>query len=354
MFDSKCYEKQLKNAVSDLAGIWHSLNGSSILITGATGLIGSALTDVLCCAQSLGLAEMKIYAASRNLERMQERLKAWNELTFIQYEAAEELEWEQRFDYILHCAGNGQPGDIAREPVETMMASIIGLHHLLEHMKKSGGESRMLYVSTSEIYGTRSSGAAEWYAEEDYGRLDILNVRACYPSVRRAAETLSVSYIEEYGLDIVIARPGHIYGPNVIDRDNRVYAQFIRDALAGRDIVMKSQGKQLRSYCYVLDCVTAMLTILVSGEKGSAYNISNTESVVTIRELAEEIAGQAGRKVVCTQATDLEKKSYNLMDVSALNAEKLESLGWQGRYNLKAGVKAVLDALADQNKIMGE
>ncbi len=327
MFDSKCYEKQLKNAVSDLAGIWHSLNGSSILITGATGLIGSALTDVLCCAQSLGLAEMKIYAASRNLERMQERLKAWNELTFIQYEAAEELEWEQRFDYILHCAGNGQPGDIAREPVETMMASIIGLHHLLEHMKKSGGESRMLYVSTSEIYGTRSSGAAEWYAEEDYGRLDILNVRACYPSVRR---------------------------PNVIDRDNRVYAQFIRDALAGRDIVMKSQGKQLRSYCYVLDCVTAMLTILVSGEKGSAYNISNKESVVTIRELAEEIAGQAGRKVVCTQATDLEKKSYNLMDVSALNAEKLESLGWQGRYNLKAGVKAVLDALADQNKIMGE
>ncbi len=345
MFDATCYEEQLKKAVADLGENWQYLEGRSIVVTGATGLIGSALIDVLCCAQALGAAKMDIYAASRNLERMQQRFHSWETLSFIRYEAAEALQWEQKFDYVIHCAGNGQPGDIAREPVETMMGSILGLYHLLEHIKMSGGKCRMLYVSTSEIYGNRDHSGSEWYTEEDYGRLDILNVRACYPSVRRAAETLSVSYIEEYGLDVVIARPGHIYGPNVIDRDNRVYAQFIRDALAKRDIVMKSQGTQLRSYCYVLDCVTAMLTLLISGEKGTAYNISNKESVVTIRQLAEEIAGQAGRKVICTQAEDWEKKSYNLMDVSALNAERLESLGWRGRYNLQAGVKATLDAL---------
>lgn len=346
MFDAKCYEGQLKEAVSDLAEIWEVLDGRSILVTGATGLIGSALTDVLCCAHNLGAATMEVYAAARNLERMQRRFQTWDSLCLMRYEAAEPLQWTQKFDYVLHCAGNGQPGDIGKEPVETMMGSMLGLYHLLEHLRKGGSRSRVLYVSTSEIYGLRNNDSAEWYTEEDYGRLDILNVRACYPSGRRAAETLSVSYIEEYGLDIVIARPGHIYGPNVMDRDSRVYAQFIRDALAGRDIVMKSQGTQLRSYCYVLDCATAMLTLLASGERGRAYNISNKESVVTIRQLAEEIAGQAGRKVVCTQATEFEKKSYNLMDVSALNAEKLESLGWQGRYNLQAGVKATLDALA--------
>lgn len=267
MFDSRCYEGQLKDAVSFLPEVWQVLDGKSVLITGAAGLIGSAVTDILCCAKKLGVAEMELCAASRNTQRLKRRFQAWDSLCFAQHEASQPLQWEKSFDYVIHCAGYGQPGDIGREPVETIMGSMLGLYHLMERIRRNREKCRVLFVSTSEVYGKRSGGGREWYSEEDYGQLDILNVRASYPSGRRAAETLSISYIEEYGLDIVIARPGHIYGPNASENDSRAYAQFLRDAVSGRDILMKSPGNQLRSYCYVLDCATAMLTLLIRGKK---------------------------------------------------------------------------------------
>lgn len=345
MFDSWCYENQLREMVIDMDALWQTLDGKSILITGATGLIGSALADILCCAHGMGLANMEVCAASRRIERMRQRFKLWDSLNLLQYDAAEELQWEQKFDYVIHCAGNAHPNEFGRAPVETMMGSILGVHNLLEYIRKSGNRCRVLYVSSSEVYGTRDTADMGWYRENDYGKLDFLKARACYPTGKRAAETLCVSYMEEYGLDIVIARPGHIYGPNVTDADSRASAQFFRDVMEGRNIVMKSQGSQLRSYCYVLDCVSALLTILISGENGTAYNISNRASVVTIRQLAEEIAKQSGRAVEYTVPTDSEAKSYNLMNVSALDAEKLEALGWHGCYNLQAGVKATIEAL---------
>lgn len=353
MFEPRYYEKQLKDAVIDITALWQDLNGKSILITGATGLIGSALTDVLCYANSCGLADMEVYAASRKVERLQQRFKTWETLHFIKYDATEELQWEHRFDYVIHCAGNAHPNEFGKAPVETMMGSILGVHNLLDYVRKNGNKCRMLYVSSSEVYGTREGSGGKWYSEEEYGRLDLLNARACYPSGKRAAETLCASYKAEYGLDIVIARPGHIYGPNVTETDSRASAQFFRDVIMDRDIVMKSQGAQLRSYCYIFDCVTALLTILLRGESGNAYNVSNRDSVATIRQLAEEIAKQSGRRVVNAMPTDFEAKSYNLMDVSALNAEKLEALGWRGRYDLRSGVKATLTALRERGKNNG-
>ena len=151
----------------------------------------------------------------------------------------------------------------------------------------------------------------------------------CYPSSKRASETLCVSYLNEYGADVVIVRPCHIYGPNFTDNDNRVYAQFIRNILKGEDIVMKSSGEQFRSWCYVVDCVSALLFVLLKGASGEAYNIADPTSIYTIRQLAEMLAKIGNTKVVMETPSEAEKKGYNLVSKSVFSIEKLKNLGWK-------------------------
>lgn len=126
----------------------------------------------------------------------------------------------------------------------------------------------------------------------------------------------------------VIARPCHVYGPEFTESDNRVYAQFIRNVLQGEDVVMKSTGEQFRSWCYVVDCVSGLLHVLLKGENGEVYNIADEDSNITIRQLAELIAGLVGRKVIMKCPDDFEKKGYNMVSKSVFATKKLEALGW--------------------------
>ena len=178
-----------------------------------------------------------------------------------------------------------------------------------------------------------------------YGFVDILNPRACYPSSKRAAETLCAAYKKEYGVDVVIIRPGHVYGPTMTDTDNRASSQFPRDVKAGKNIIMKSAGTQLRSYCYVLDCATAILTVLLNGESGEAYNVSNKNSVVTIREMAEAFAEVGGKKLIFEEATKAESASFNLMQNSSLTSEKIEALGWSAQFDMLSGARRTLNSM---------
>jgi nucleoside-diphosphate-sugar epimerase len=187
----------------------------------------------------------------------------------------------------------------------------------------------------------------EPFFENDYGFLDILNQRASYPSSKRAAETLCVAYSLEHGLDTVIVRPGHIYGPAVIPSDNRATAQFTRNAVKGEDIVMKSAGSQLRSYCYSLDCASAILAVLLNGEKENAYNISNPDSIITISAIAKELANAAGRNLTFENPADAEAKGYNLMSNSSLDSKKLEALGWQAEFSPAEGAKRCIEYYSD-------
>lgn len=317
------------------------LEGSRVLITGAGGLICSALVDFLL---SLDLG-IQVYAAGRSIEKLKNRFAHWqacDNLRFIRYDALEPLDTDIPFDYLIHGASNASPKAYSTEPVQTMLANLTGMDNILRYARDHG-ENRVLYVSSSEVYGRKEG--SQPYHEGEYGFVDILNPRACYPSSKRAAETLCAAYTSQYGVETVIVRPGHIYGPTATPSDDRASSQFPRDVLAGKDIVMKSAGAQLRSYCYVLDCVSAMVTVLLEGTAGRAYNISNPNSVVTIRQMAEAFAGAAGRRIVFENPSDVETRSYNLMDNSALDAQGLTELGWQGLFDLEAGVKATLDAM---------
>jgi nucleoside-diphosphate-sugar epimerase len=198
---------------------------------------------------------------------------------------------------------------------------------------------RMVYVSSGEIYGECSDSV---FTESSSGYVDILSPRACYPSSKRAAETLCAAYCQEYGADIVIARPCHTYGPYFTESDNRVYAQFIRNVLCGEDIVMKSLGQQYRSWIYVADCAAALLLLLAKGQRGEAYNIAHEESNITIRQLAEKIAMIAGRKVVMDVQDD---GNTTPISRAVFSTEKLESLGWRPLFTIDDGLRHTIEAM---------
>lgn len=331
--------------VQGAAANMEQLDHSRVLITGAGGLICSALVDLLLRRNDSFGSGIQVYAAGRNVEKLKERFAYWagrEDLHFVAYDATQPIVCEECFDYLIHGASPANPAAYGTQPVETMTANFLGMLNILRYARKCGAK-RVLYVSSSEVYGKKEG--SEPYREQEYGFVDILNPRACYPSAKRAAETLCAAYAQEYGVETVIVRPGHVYGPTATPEDNRASTQFPRDALVGREIVMKSAGTQLRSYCYVLDCASAIVAVLLNGQTGRAYNISNRNSVVTIRQMAQAFADAAGCDLVFENATDAEKRSYNLMDNSALAAGSLEELGWYGLFDMDAGAKATLDAM---------
>ena len=323
---------------------WEKLSGANILVTGATGLIGGSLVEALMMNPN---GDYQVYASGRNEERARLRFKDFADDTafhFVKYDVMQPLQSNIRFDYIIHAASNASPNFFAKSPVEVIKSNIDGVAHLMDHGIKHGMK-RFLYVSSGEVYG---EGDGRVFTEDYSGYVDCAKPRSCYPSSKRAAETLCVSYAAEYGTDVVIARPCHTYGPHFTEQDNRVYAQFIRNVLRGEDIVMKSNGEQFRSWCYVVDCVSALLHILLKGTNGEAYNIADADSNISIRELAETIAAIGCRKVVIDVPDADEKHGFNPVTKSVFSTEKVESLGWTPQNHISCGLQNTIEEINRQ------
>lgn len=324
---------------------WEKLSGANILVTGATGLIGGCLVETLMMNQN---RDYQVYASGRNEERARSHFKDFIDnpaFHFVKYDVMQPLQSDVCFDYIIHAASNASPNFFAQKPVEVIKSNIDGVAHLMGY-GLTHGMKRFLYVSSGEVYG---EGDGRVFTEDYSGYVDCAKPRSCYPSSKRAAETLCASYAAEYGADVVIARPCHTYGPHFTEQDNRVYAQFIRNVLSGEDIVMKSTGEQFRSWCYVVDCVSAMLYILLKGDCGQAYNIADAESNITIRELAETIAEIGGRKVVIDSSDADEKRGFNPVTKSIFSTKKLEQLGWNSQTDIYVGLNNTISELFNVN-----
>lgn len=325
---------------------WGKLSGANILVTGATGLIGGCLVETLMMNPK---RDYQVFASGRNEERARKRFKDYADdsaFHFVKYDVMKPLDSEVHFDYIVHAASNANPKFYATQPVEVMKANIDGVSNLIDY-GINHGMKRFLYVSSGEVYG---EGDGRVFTEDYSGYVNCATPRACYPSSKRAAETLCVAYATEYGVDVVMARPCHIYGPHFTDQDNRVYAQFIRNVLRGEDIVMKSTGEQFRSWCYVVDCVSALLHILLKGESGEAYNIADEESNISIKELAEITAVMAGRKVVIDIPDTDEKKGYNIVKKSVFSVDRLKLLGWHAHVRICVGLEHTFKELIKGKK----
>lgn len=316
-----------------------AFDNTSIMITGAAGLICSSVVDILLRRNIAHGGRTTVLVAGRWYQEMADRFGShlnheW--LKYVNYDASRnDNRFDKHCDYIIHGASNAHPALIAKEPVETMLSNFIGLHQLLEYARDNGTK-RVLYISSSEIYGKTETDYP--HLEDEYGSIDLLVPRNSYSVGKRAAETLCASFSQEYGTDVLIARPGHIYGPTASPNDTRVASAWAYAAARNEDIVMKSDGRQIRSYCYCLDCASALLTILLRGKSASAYNISNPDSVISIAELAETMSMYGAVQLRREIPTNIEATAFNPMINSALDSSRLESLGWRGLFNSRDGI----------------
>lgn len=314
------------------------LTGCNILVTGATGLIGSTLVHALM-EQSPQIG-FSVYALGRNPARAEMLFSEYNsrdEFHFIRHDITNELKEVVDFHYIFHLASGAAPNAMAKNPVGVMKANFIGTDNLLSYGLKHKMK-RLLFVSSGEIYGEGCNGA---FSETDCGYMDSMQARSCYPSSKRAAETLCAAYRAQFQANIVVARPCHVYGASFTEEDNRAYAQFIQNVVNGEDVVLRSSGEQYRSWLYVKDCVSALLYILLKGECGEAYNVADENSCLTIRELAEIIAKIGGQRVVFAGDSSNSSDGPNISR-AVFNTEKLRRLGWSPGYSCQEALAQIV------------
>lgn len=330
-------------AVALLQLPWQKLDNCNILVAGASGLIGSCFVEVLMARP---IRSYHVYAMGRNQRRLEQLFSKYESderFHVVIGDVTEPLSIQDPIHYMIHAASGAAPSEFSSHPVEVMKANINGVISLMEYGIQHQ-MTRFLYISSGEIYG---EGDGHMFTENDSGYVNCNLPRSCYPSSKRAAETLCASYAAEYGADVVIARPCHIYGPNFTETDNRVYAQFIRNILNGEDIILKSTGEQSRSWCYVVDCVSALFYILLMGSSGEAYNIADSSSVLTIRQLADMLAEIGHCKVVTTVPSETERKGFNPVKKSVYSIDKIQKLGWRVFESMKVKMDKTVSSLKD-------
>ncbi len=326
-------QKEEFNNITKLIDITN-LDNKSILITGANGLIGSYLIYFLIYLKTEMSIKLDIYAVSRNKYNTEKKFKEYIKyINIIEQDLNAPLSFSIKTDYIIHAASNAHPLAFSQDPVGTMKTNLLGTINLLESIKNSN--CKFLFISTGEIYGNNTDHS---FSERDVGSVDTKLIRACYPESKRAAETLCMAYSEQFNINVNIARLCYVYGATITETNSRADAQFLKNAINGQNIVMKSKGLQTRTYCYVADAISALLYILLNGTNREVYNVSNPNSICSVKDFAETLSSIAGVKLEFELPDEKEKKGYSKQADSILNSDKLIKLGWKPVYNLHEGL----------------
>lgn len=336
--ENALYQQDLRNIVS-MPGI-ETLHGKTILITGATGMVGTHLIDALML-----LGDVKVYAVGRDKNRAMDRLGSYYDsplFTFVEQDVCNKFPSDIKPDIIIPLASNTHPLAYSQYPVETMLINIKGAEHALNLAVETG--AIVLYPSTVEVYG--NAIGEDTFSEDYTGKLNLSTSRSCYTESKRSAEAMCQSFIAEKGAKVKIVRLSRLFGPTMLMTDSKASSQFIKKALAHEDIILKSEGNQLFSYTYITDAVRAMLHVLIYGEVGTAYNISCESCDVRLKEFAGLCAQYNGKDVIFELPSETERKGFSVAQKAVLDNSRLRSIGWTPLYNMKEALWRTLDIIA--------
>ncbi len=347
LYDNEQYMEDVRY-VAQLNLPWEKLQNNSIMLSGATGMIGSFLVDVILEKNQSDNLNCTVYALGRNEKKASERFNKHigdPHYKFIPYDVKDPLVCDgvDKVDYLLHLAANTHPMLYATDPIGTITTNIIGVQNMLEFAVKHNA-TRFAFASSNEIYG-ENRGDIELFDENYCGYINCNTLRAGYPESKRCGEALCQAYKAQKGLDVVILRLTRSYGPTMLMSDTKAVSQFVKKGIAGEDIVLKSTGTQYYSYTYMADAVSGLLHALLCGENGEAYNIAEVQSDIMLKDLAAIIAGIKGRQVVFEIPDAVEATGYSKATKARLNGEKLKKLGWMPRYTIQTGMKRTIDIL---------
>ena len=348
IIDQRFYKEDLTTIITTSFVPWDKLQDSSLLISGATGMIGSCLIDAIMFRNRESGLNCKVFALSRNGERARSRFAEWSGSSFLQVlegDVNQDISHllPNSVDYVLHLASNTHPVAYASDPIGTILTNIVGTRNMLE-AASSRGARRFLFASSNEIYG-ENRGDKELFDESYLGYIDCNSLRAGYPESKRCGEALCQAYLKQRELDIVIARLTRSFGPSLLPSDTKAMSQFLRNGVSKEDIVLKSKGDQLYSYTYAADAVTGLLTVLLKGECGQAYNVAEESFDIPLKEIAGIIAEEAGTKVVFDLPDAVEAAGFSKATKARLDGSKLRALGWRAQYSLREGISRTLGCL---------
>lgn len=305
---------------------WERLKNKTVLIAGGTGFLGGFLIDVFRYRNEVFGDNIRVLALSRH-PRENER-----NIVYLRRDICEKIETDEAVSFVLHLASNTHPRQYASDPVGTIAANVFGCYRLLELAREKRAE-RFLLASSVEIYGAGHTGELR---EEDCGYIDSNTARAGYNEAKRVSESLCASYAAQYGVSYVIARLARCFGADRKE-DSKALAQFMRNALNGRDVELTSKGGQRFSYCYVADAAGGILKALLDGKDGEAYNVSGEDEGKTLGDYARLIAAEAGREAVFRLGPNA-NLGVSAADRAIVNCDKLKALGWKPLYPVSEGI----------------
>ena len=337
-------------AITSAALPWDDLAGRTVLVTGAAGFLPAYMVETLLFLNEKHPDQKtRVLGLVRHEGRARARFAAYEgrpDLKLVVGDVSGPVDFGEPVHYIIHAASQASPKYYKSDPVGTLSANIAGTQRLLEMAREQGTKS-FLFFSSGEVYG-RISDAQVPTREDDYGPVDPMDVRSCYGESKRMGETMCVAWHAQYGVPARVARPFHTYGPGMSLDDGRVFADFVADIVAGRDIVMKSDGRATRAFCYLADAAAGFFTVLLKGTSGEAYNVGNDKAESSILDLALRLVALFPEKDLRVVQQPVPTDGYLQSKISRGCPEisRARALGWEPTTTIEDGFKRTVLSFA--------